>query len=121
MTQNWLKYFQQIFGQFTEKPDTIFRAKKKPKNPIAPNDLSSFVGTYANDYVGQAAVTLEDGKFVMRVGPNGVTRLPLRHWDANTFSTSRSRCRRASTPGSDLRGRPGDRGDQPGLGTLTRL
>ena len=61
VTQNWLKYFQQIFGQFTEKPDTIFGAKK-PKNPIAPNDLSSFVGTYANDYVGQAAVTLEIGR-----------------------------------------------------------
>jgi hypothetical protein len=58
---------------------------KKPKNPVAPADLSTYTGTYANDYVGQASVTVEDGKLVMRVGPNGVTRLPLRHWDANTF------------------------------------
>lgn len=84
VTQDWLEFFGQAFGPFTEKPDTIFGAKK-PKTPTPPADLSSFVGTYANDYVGQATVALDNGKLVMRVGPNGVTRLPLRHWNANTF------------------------------------
>lgn len=83
-TQNWLKYFEDAFAPFTQKPDTIF-GQKKPKNPVPAKDLTTYAGNYANDYVGQGSVALENGKLVLRVGPNGVTRLPLRHWDGDTF------------------------------------
>lgn len=83
-TQNWLKYFRTAFAPLTAKPDTIF-GEKKPKNPAPAQDLAAYVGNYANDYVGQASVAVESGGLVMRVGPNGVTRLPLRHWDGDTF------------------------------------
>ncbi len=84
VTQNWFKSIGPVFAQFTQKPDTIF-GQKKPKNPSPAQPLPTYVGTYANDYVGQASITEENGKLVMRVGPNGVTRLPLRHFSGDTF------------------------------------
>ena len=83
-TQNWFKVTKAGFAPLTAKPDTIF-GQKKPKNPVASQPLPTYVGTYANDYVGTASITEENGKLVMRVGPNGVTRLPLRHFSGDTF------------------------------------
>jgi hypothetical protein len=38
-----------------------------------------------NDYVGRAAVTLSDGVLTLGLGPDGVLRLPLHHFNRDLF------------------------------------
>ncbi len=82
--QDWLKALQPVFGPFTTATFEV-NGTKKPKNPKPAGPLSQYVGTYANDYVGDVTVTEESGKLVVRVGPDGQTRLPLKHWDGDVF------------------------------------
>ncbi len=82
--QDWLKVLQPVFGPFTEATFEV-NGTKKPKKPTPAGPLSGYVGTYANDYVGQIIVSKESGKLVVNVGPGGKTRLPLKHWDGDVF------------------------------------
>lgn len=84
LQQDWLKATSAAFGPLTAKTGTVF-GKKQPKNPTPAKALSTYVGTYANDYVGDASVSEEGGKLVLRVGPNGETKLRLKHWDGDVF------------------------------------
>jgi CubicO group peptidase (beta-lactamase class C family) len=56
-----------------------------PANPSPALPFSAYTGTYANGYVGEAAVTEEGGELVLTLGPEGAKRYPLRHFDRDTF------------------------------------
>lgn len=84
-TKDWLAYMQQAFGPLTAPNNTAF-GKKKPASPKPAGPLSSYVGSYRNDYVGKATVVRSGKRLVLRLGPDGQRVLRLQHWTADTFA-----------------------------------
>lgn len=60
--------------------------KEPPSNPAPSQPLPSYVGTYANAVYGPAEIVERDGKLVLEMGPGGVRKHELTHWDGNTFT-----------------------------------
>lgn len=58
--------------------------RQPPSGATPPRMLESYLGTYSNDYIGQADVELEGDHLAMKVGPARRT-FSLRHWSGNTF------------------------------------
>ena len=80
----WNGLYDSLFGaEVIEAAGAAFA--KPPENATAPLALSAYTGAYANDYVGEAVVTEEGGALMLALGPDGVKRFPLRHFDRDTF------------------------------------
>jgi hypothetical protein len=47
--------------------------------------LDAYAGRYANDYVGDAVVSLRDGALTLAVGPGGTRAYALHHFDRDLF------------------------------------
>lgn len=84
--EDWRTLFGDAFAQMGA-PVGSLAGKQPPANPAAAKPLESYIGTYANDYWGPAAVTDEGGTLVLRMGPRGEP-WPLEHWDGDTFKLS---------------------------------
>ena len=56
-----------------------------PKNPAAGLPLSTYAGTYTNQYFGTLTVTVEDDRLVLRMPPRGAY-YELTHWEGDTFT-----------------------------------
>jgi CubicO group peptidase (beta-lactamase class C family) len=84
--EDWRKLYQDAFAEMDEPEGTLV-GKTPPANPAPPAPLQSYVGTYNNDYWGQAKITEQDGKLGLTLGPKGVV-WPLTHWDGNVFTFS---------------------------------
>jgi Domain of unknown function (DUF3471) len=69
-----------------EKPMGSLVGQKPPANPAPAAPLSSYVGTYHNDYWGPARVTEKDGRLQLELGTK--LNVPLDHWDGNAFAYS---------------------------------
>ncbi|MGW9266131.1 DUF3471 domain-containing protein, partial [Gordonia terrae] len=67
-------------------PEGELVGKEPPSNPAPPQPLPSYVGTYANPVYGPAEVVERDGKLVLEMGPGGMRKHELAHWDGNTFT-----------------------------------
>ena len=52
-----------------EEPLGSLVGQQPPANPAPAAPLSSYVGTYDNDYWGPASVTEKDGKLPLALGP----------------------------------------------------
>lgn len=87
-TADWITLYGGAFAPLTTPSDTL-AGEPRPARPTAPMDLAAYTGSSANDYVGAARVTVEDGALLLSIGPDGMTRLPLRHWDGNVFTYNR--------------------------------
>lgn len=82
VTTDWLEVWSERFGGiFGPRPPW---AEPVPDPEPARPD-AAYVGTYGNDYVGEARVVATAGGLVLQVGP-GPTSYPLEHWDADTFT-----------------------------------
>lgn len=84
-SRDWLPILQQAFAVYTT-PNRTVDGKPRPANPVPAAALSRYVGTYRNEYVGTATVRQVGKRLVLRLGPNGQTRLRLRHWTGNVFA-----------------------------------
>jgi hypothetical protein len=60
-----------------------YRTEPAGKSPPLPG--ASYTGTYRNDFVGDAVVTQEGGKLVLKLGPDR-RAFPLKHFDRDTFT-----------------------------------
>jgi hypothetical protein len=97
-----------------------------PADPTPALAADAYLGTYANDYYGEASVVSADGGLALVLGPRRLT-VPLTHVDANTFSTvlfpespnDRSAITFTVSDGTVTGVDIGD-GDGPGTGQLTR-
>lgn len=87
-TADWLTLYRGAFAPLTTPSDTL-AGEPRPMRPAPARALDTYAGTYAGDYVGTATVRVEGGRLVLAVGPEGRTRFPLRHWDADTFTYNR--------------------------------
>ncbi len=105
---------------------------RPPADASPPLPLDTYAGTYANDLYGDAAVAVEDGGLVLRLGPQG-TAFPLRHWDRDVFAYQPTGENAAGLSGVTFQVGPGEGGAGPratsvvienldvdGQGTFTR-
>lgn len=82
---DWLALYGSAYAPLTQPSDTL-DGQARPKRPTPALPLEAYVGSYGNDYVGPASVTIQGGRLVVALGPDGMTRLPLSHWSGNVFT-----------------------------------
>jgi CubicO group peptidase (beta-lactamase class C family) len=115
------KAVQPTYGtrvDYTKEP-----ASKTPRLPHA-----SYLGTYENDFVGNAVVAEENGQLVLKLGPAPLV-FPLKHYDRDTFTYQPVGEEAAGPSGVTFRIGPDrladtvtiENLDADGAGTLTRL
>jgi CubicO group peptidase (beta-lactamase class C family) len=83
--EDWYKLYGDIFKEMDAPVGTLV-GKQPPANPAPAAGLSTYVGTYNNDYWGPARITEADGKLQLAIGPK--LTAPLQYWDGNTFTFS---------------------------------
>ena len=83
-TQDWLQVIGEILAPYTT-PTFLIDGQEKPSSPKPAGILTDYAGRYTSEYVGNAKVALEGRQLVLALGPNGQTRVPLRHWDGDVF------------------------------------
>ena len=80
-TRDWHELYNSIFV-----PASPEGATEGSVAPAPPKAASSYVGTYANDFLGTITVTENGaGQLVMAAGPNGASAFALEPLDGDTF------------------------------------
>jgi CubicO group peptidase (beta-lactamase class C family) len=84
--RDWFATLTPVFEELS-RPNYGTRVdyKKEPVGKTPPLPLASYTGTYHNDFVGNAVVAEENGKFVVKLGPKQ-RAFPLTHFDRDTFT-----------------------------------
>lgn len=81
--QDWYRMYSDIFAGM-KKPVGALAGKRPPADPAPAAPLSSYVGTYANEFWGPARITEGNGGLRLALGTE--LDVPLTHWDGNTFT-----------------------------------
>src|SRR3984957_18961908 len=76
--EDWYQLYSDIFKKM-EQPTGSLVGQKPPANPSPAAPLASYVGTYNNDYWGQALIPEKDGELRLAIGTK--LDVPLDHWD----------------------------------------
>lgn len=84
--EDWYQLYNQALSALSDPVGSLV-GQKPPAQPAPAQPLSSYAGTYRNDYWGPAVVTEQDGKLTLGLGPRGDT-FGLTHWDGNVFTFS---------------------------------
>jgi hypothetical protein len=80
---SWSAYYAGMFGPDVAAAKARYAAPPVPATPARP--AADYAGGYANAYVGAARVEAGEGGLVLVLGPGGVTRYPLTHFDRDLF------------------------------------
>lgn len=86
-SRDWLALYAGLFREMIESDNnatTNYAKLKPPTCPTPSRPLSSYVGTYRNDYYGKVEISEHRGLLWMRLPARG-TLYTLTHWDADTF------------------------------------
>lgn len=86
--QPWNAAYSGMFDPAIEAAKATYATPPSPASPARPDD--AYAGNYANDFVGDAVVSTDDGGLVLKLGPNGKRAYPLRHFDRDLFLTNPS-------------------------------
>ena len=81
LARDWRAFWYERFSVFYQEYGPTV-----PADPTPALAADAYLGTYANDYYGEASVVSADGGLALVLGPRRLT-VPLTHVDANTFST----------------------------------
>ena len=81
--EDWYGLYREVFDEMA-KPIGELAGKSPPPNPRPAAPLSSYVGTYQNDYWGPARVSAAEGGLRLALGRT--LDVPLTHWDGNIFT-----------------------------------
>jgi CubicO group peptidase (beta-lactamase class C family) len=81
--EDWFALYRSLLAP-GEKPVGSLVGQPPPAKPAPAAPLSSYVGTYNNDYWGPARVSEKDGKLQLEVGSK--LAVPLTHWDGSLFT-----------------------------------
>jgi hypothetical protein len=80
----WSNVIDAAYGEpMLEAARAPFLHAPSPSSPALP--LSSYVGIYGNEYVGDGVVEQKEGSLVLRLGPDGKFAFPLKHFDRDLF------------------------------------
>ncbi len=85
--RDWLdayyKLYDKCFGPFSYA--TLVKTySKPPAKPSPALPKSAYIGTYTNDYFGNANIIESSGGLALQLGPNKIT-FPLKHYDRDHF------------------------------------
>lgn len=80
--RDWLGFFISVFESMSE-PEGELAGQEPPADPEPAGDLSSYAGSYANDYFGPATVAVDGDTLTLSLGPTG--RWDLEHWSGDVF------------------------------------
>lgn len=127
-TRDWFEFFEPKFAAMTA-PTGEYAGKPLPDNPEPALPSYAYIGTYANDYYGDARIQQQGDQLALVMGPAGST-FPLQHWSGNIFFFEPDSEMAAPGSRSAVTFTPGQGGiaqsvtiemyDENGLGTLTR-
>ena len=81
--EDWLELYRSLLAP-GEKPVGSLVGRQPPAKPALAAPLSTYVGTYNNDYWGPARVSEKNGKLQLELGSK--LTVPLTHWDGNVFT-----------------------------------
>jgi len=87
VSDDWLtKWNRLVVGMF-EPAREAAKAEyaSPPESPSPALPTAAYVGTYANDYIGNAIVEEAGTGLALRLGPNGEKTFPLTHFDRDLF------------------------------------
>ena len=79
----WDKAYAGLFGPAIEAAKARFANPPTEPRPALAN--AAYLGRYANDYIGNAVISEENGALVLGLGPTGERRFPLTHYDRDLF------------------------------------
>lgn len=79
----WNAAYEGMFTPVIQAVQAAFGAPPADATPALPD--SAYVGSYGNDYVGAGKIEATADGLVLVLGPDGVTRYPLTHFDRDTF------------------------------------
>lgn len=79
----WDKTYAGLFGPAIEAAKARFATPPAEPRPALAN--AAYLGRYANDYIGNAVISEENGALVLGLGPTGERRFPLTHYDRDLF------------------------------------
>ncbi|RWA54130.1 serine hydrolase [Cupriavidus sp. UYMSc13B] len=82
--RDWGKIYSDAFAPLLA-PEGRLVGQPRPANPLPARALSTYTGTYQNDYYGPLQVANQGGTLVMTLGATPLT-LPLSHWDGDVFT-----------------------------------
>ena len=82
--EDWYELYRQAMMPMSDPVGSLVGARP-PANPAPAQPLPGYLGTYRNDYWGDAVVSGRDGGLRLRLGPKGDT-VDLEHWDGNVFT-----------------------------------
>lgn len=86
--EDWAKTYRlgsAASGQGLDQGKGMLSEGARPAAPVRPGPLRGYTGEYGNDFWGPARVTETQGGLELSLGP-GRQKLPLTHWDADTFT-----------------------------------
>jgi CubicO group peptidase (beta-lactamase class C family) len=81
--EDWYSLYQGLLVPM-EKPVGSLVGQKPPANPAPSAPRSSYIGTYNNDYWGQARVSEKGGNLHLELGTK--LAVPLINWNGNVFT-----------------------------------
>jgi CubicO group peptidase (beta-lactamase class C family) len=82
--RDWGAIFSDAFAPLIA-PEGRLVGQSPPPSPLPARALSTYTGTYDNDYYGPLQVAEENGTLVLTLGAKPLT-LPLTHWDGDVFT-----------------------------------
>ncbi|SAL11904.1 serine hydrolase [Caballeronia telluris] len=82
--RDWAKLYADAFASLS-KPEGSLVGMTPPASPLPARALSTYAGTYRNDYYGPIQVVDQGGSLVLSIGPRPML-LPLTHWDGDVFT-----------------------------------
>ncbi|MDF2710515.1 MAG: beta-lactamase [Nonomuraea muscovyensis] len=127
-TVDWPAFLGKVFAGLEEAGRSRTDYTRPPADAAPARPAAAYVGTYGNGYYGPLTVMRESGGLVMRLGPQGVRRFPLRHYTGDTFAyetggenaSGLSGVRFTAGPGGAITQVTVESLDRDGLGAFTR-
>lgn len=83
-TRDWFSAYNGAMKAFFE-PQADLSGQADPAKPAASKALSQYTGRFDNPYYGPAEIQEANGALTLVLGPKGM-RIPLRHWDGDTYA-----------------------------------
>lgn len=87
VSDDWLTKWNRLVAGMIEPARQAAKAEyaSPPASPSPALPTAAYVGTYANDYVGDAIVEEAGAGLTLRLGPNGEKSFSLTHFDRDLF------------------------------------